>query len=323
MANKPDMKGANTGRSNQQRPRSYPWWASFIIGLVVLLWAVAAYMVTSTVANTVNVARQASQPNYIAKVVERIAEIDSTLPPGFKYQLAGSMFNVHMVNLLYQPDQTSFLISSLPPGDRRDETARTLADKMADQGIPALSNEMHIEGKGSFDIAGEKLEYVLGSADDRNGEKFGGFIGCIMLENGRTVLLYGLTPVKQAAGSTEPKSTANGGAAGTQTEKSVSSQSVPNVDADATNSEAKALNSVPSNSQDKDAATDATNMSATKVASAPAAEKSADAKSETLRTEKTSARDINTAQQAKTIKQETSFNMNAAIELLSAIKKFK
>lgn len=222
MAKKPKKKKEEKPAQKTALPKPYPWWAKLLVCLSVLTFGGLAIFFSLTVYSAVTMVRQAQDPVFIATALKSICKID-TLPPGFKYQLAASVFGANMVYLVHEPDGSGFMLGVLPPTEKRDENARVLADSMADQGIPSVARELKILDKGAIDVAGEKLEYVLGEAPDQSGNQIGGFIGCAILKDRRALLVYGVTPGKK---NREKPAQENGVKLSSETEHSVFNMAV-------------------------------------------------------------------------------------------------
>ncbi|MBX9687447.1 MAG: hypothetical protein K2X27_12140 [Candidatus Obscuribacterales bacterium] len=205
MAKKPKNKGKKDAGEKAAGKGSlpYPWWARFVVLLALLIGIGFASVFASAMLAGVKMVRQAQDPAFIAKSLEEIADFQKPLPEGFKYQLAASAFNANMVTLTYEPDGSGFMLGVLPAAEKRSETARQMADQLADKGIPNVSDELKIEKRDSMKIGGETLEYVLGSAPDSKGHKVGGFIGCTLLKDGRAFLVYGVGPQAASNGASE------------------------------------------------------------------------------------------------------------------------
>lgn len=351
MAKKPNKKSKDKEKENpkdkdtkpqSQKPEKkggggYPWWAKLIVGFVAIGWIAFAASMSSALATAVTMVRQATEPAYIASTAAQIAHFENQLPPGFKYQFAGSLFNVHLVNIAYAPDGSLFLLSSLPPSERHDETSRSMADKMAEQGIPAISNNLKVEDKGSLVVGGEKLEYVLGVAADKRGHKNGGMIGCILLKNGRTILVYGLTPDKSnsesdSTGRTETVSTTQQGSgsnsnSGTDTRSGTDDRKPDSEDTGSSTITVSGDSSMEGALDTSKTDPDLTNSESGKTKTESSSAKSeSGAKAESSGAKADTGEANSKSSEAKTesgdAKKKILFNMDAAEKLLSAIKSF-
>lgn len=176
-----------------QKSQAYPWWAKLAVTLALLSWLGLSIVFTMSMSSGVQMVKHATDPVYIAEAVKKIADIEE-LPAGFKYQMAASVFNANMVTIIHESDGSGFMLGVLPASEKRNESARQLADTMADQGIPSIANELKIEGRNNLEVAGQKLDYVLATAVGKDKRNVGCFIGCAVLKDKRALLVYGVTP---------------------------------------------------------------------------------------------------------------------------------
>lgn len=188
---KKDSGKKSEAPAEESRSAGYPWWARITVGLVVFFWGGIALSFIVGMSTAVAMMRDAPKPEFIKETLAKVVRIDE-LPKGFKYQFAVSAMGANMVALVHEPEQTFFLLSALPKTEQ-GETSRTLADKLSDQFIPSISADPRIDKKGDMIVAGETLEYLLGSSSDRQGRKLGGFIGSTVFKNRSAFLAYGFT----------------------------------------------------------------------------------------------------------------------------------
>lgn len=187
----------------------YPLWAKLAVAYIVIVWCGIIALVGTGINIGVHIIHNARDPAYIEANINKLARFDK-LPDGFTptFAIVNPEFNMNLAALTYKPDGTGFMLGILPQSEIRDRNAKQIAESLADSGIPNVSNELSVEKKGSAQIAGETLEYVIGTASDRPDNKIACFIGCAILKDKRVFLVYGLTPAKEGGqnnGQSQPE----------------------------------------------------------------------------------------------------------------------
>lgn len=173
-----------------------PAWTKIIMAVAIVTWIGAVYGTTSLLVYSFDTAKQATNPAYITKTMNAICKLE--LGKNFQAQLAIGLPPLQMVSLAYKPDGTTFMIGCMPPSERTERSTREIANDLADHGNPYLFDNFKIEKESSRKVAGETLEYSLGAAEDKEGQIVGAFVGCIVPQGKKTVIVvYGLSPTQK------------------------------------------------------------------------------------------------------------------------------
>ena len=195
MAKKPKKKDREKQAKEPEEVRMtkspYPLWARAIVTVTALFWLALSGLFAWGFGSTVVLVKQARQPEFIKQTLSRIAQFKS-LPEGFESQFAVSIYPLELVQIRYLPDNSDFFLSCWYPLDKRKETSRQIVDKLAENFLPSSSSRSKLDGSDSIPVAGKTLEYVLGSADDPEGDRLGCMVGGIVLPDGRTFVSYGV-----------------------------------------------------------------------------------------------------------------------------------
>lgn len=176
--------------------RTLPFWAKLTSCLVVGGYVTAVIVITQGLAYMIDTSRRAGDPVYIAQVLNSICDM-SEWPEGFHCELAVNLFNVqNMITVNHKADGTSLLLGTMPPEPALSDPQK-LVDTLAGRGNPYVFREFKVDKAGAEIVAGQKFEYVMGPARDRDGRSGSGLIGCAMPQGKKkVVVLYGFTPAR-------------------------------------------------------------------------------------------------------------------------------
>ncbi len=170
-----------------------PLWAKalltfFVVGLLATVVG-AAYLA----AWLGEIPKRSADPEYINKVINSIAKIDS-LPGNFE-RVNGveiGAFGASTVLLRYGPDGTTFWLMRTP--SPRDESARQTVDQGAEMAMNGKGTKMTVTAKGAEPVAGEQMEWIQGPATVE-GHKIQEFVGVVALKDKHSrISLIGTTP---------------------------------------------------------------------------------------------------------------------------------
>lgn len=175
-----------------------PAWSKILVGTVLACGMTGIIGSIGLVYYFNETAKQATNPAYISNIAKSIADFPEQLPDGFSYQLAATVFGANLLTILHKPDNTILMIGMKPqPADTPEIKAREITNDLADKGIPNVTDEIQIDKSGSEPVAGQTLEYVIGSSSDRDGHPVSSMIGCIAVKDKKKlVLIYGLSQSK-------------------------------------------------------------------------------------------------------------------------------
>lgn len=196
MAKKPKKK--KEGKQSAEATvavLSYPFWAKFVVAVVIFSWCGFAALFSGGLYASVQFLQKATDPVYVAQKAKTVADFAYPLPDGFKYTFTGSMLNFNVVTVMYEPDGSVFVIGTKPIAEMKTDDARKVVDNPGEFNLPYLYVDMKVESKGSMEVGGRTLEYVAGSATDQKERTMGSFIGCAMLKDKNSALIvYAITP---------------------------------------------------------------------------------------------------------------------------------
>ncbi len=177
-----------------------PLWAKAAVGLSTVLWVGLTAVSGLGIHSGIKMVRQATNPAYIAKNIEKIAHFSNGIPLGFKPQWCASTADATIASVANEKDQTQFfLIAAKPQGEQQAETAKQLTAELASSGMNGISRPLKIKSSNSMQVGGETMEYVLGSSFDQDSDKTDSFLGSVVLKDKRAIAFYGMTPPKQGS----------------------------------------------------------------------------------------------------------------------------
>jgi hypothetical protein len=180
------MESASTDRSG------LPTWAKFVIATVVITVSFGFVFVLSSVIFIANF----SNPVVVKKVANSILQLDTPLPPGFKYAGAFDLLDFKMAALLHFPDNLELILLSMPS----TKSSATLEDHMSSAFLkPAISSATGSNTafaaslKGGERIANKQFTYAIGTLHDKTGRMIPALIGFFSpSQNAHATILIGV-----------------------------------------------------------------------------------------------------------------------------------
>lgn len=181
---------SNTGGERQ----GLPTWAKVLIGLVVagaigvvIIVAIAAFFL-------VNSFKQAQDPVAIAKVADQIGTFQNPLPDGYKYMMGLNLAGIETLTVEHKPDEQIIFVIAYP---KADQDANSVVERISQTGVNTGQTSAKFEkvtGRGTEQVAGEQMPYIVGTLVDKSGSHEGMF-GCIIPRGkNKTVLIYAAEP---------------------------------------------------------------------------------------------------------------------------------
>ncbi len=180
--------------TSEAKKGGLPTWAKILIGLVVVgTIGVVAFLV-GIVLFFGNMSKQATDPAYISRVVKSVAVVQDPLPQGFQYQMAIEIMGANMFIVNHKPDNLQLIMGMMPPSDKKEDSAESMTQELSRKGIPNVGTSFEVTGKGVETVAGEQMPYVLGTTQDKTGQKIEGLIGAILTkDHKKAILFYGIS----------------------------------------------------------------------------------------------------------------------------------
>jgi len=183
--------------TSEAKKGGFPTWAKILIGVVVVGIIGSIALAVGMVFFFQNMVKQSQDPVAIAKTAKSIATFADPLPSGYKFSMALDIAGIKTVTVEHQSDSQMLTFMSFP---KKDETSdpQALVDKLYETGIQthqtsAKFNE--VKKKGSMDVAGETMPYIVGEMQSDSGKKFQGMVGCIIPKGkSETFFVYGMQP---------------------------------------------------------------------------------------------------------------------------------
>lgn len=201
MAKKPKKKDvrqlqakAQTGSppSFAEAARPFPLWAKLLIAFVIVGQIGLLTFFCSAMIGMVDLLKQSVDPVYVKERARLIVELPDPLPKGFEYRMGFAVTSSGVVSIVYQPDQTEFMIGAPPEQDLT--SARQRVDNFIENGIPNVTGTLKVEEKSTLDVGGKTFEFTRATAGDGGKNSTAVFIACTVLPNRRSILLFGRTP---------------------------------------------------------------------------------------------------------------------------------
>lgn len=199
------------------KAKKFPLWATFLILLVLLSYAGVYAFGIAVIQTAQRLARELVDPDNIRMAAASIGQMPDSLPDGYSYRVGMSVneeevkkwlglasspqrlkelskTGFNFIAVEHSPDGQQVVIVSSPQEEPKN--AKEILKATSELGINAGRPNAHfkeIEKQGELEIAGERMAYISGEAEDATGNKMQGLIGCIVPRNShRTITVYGL-----------------------------------------------------------------------------------------------------------------------------------
>ncbi len=183
-------------QSENVTKKRLPTWAKLVIGLVLAAMISTSLLIFGMAVFFQKVAKEAQDPNALINCAREIANIETPLPPGYKFSMGFGMFGINTITVDHQPDNQMIILISYP--SKGDENAQVLVDKLYDSGLntpQASARFQEVKEKAQTTVGGENMPYIVGVMEDKSGTKFEGLVGCICSKKAqKSILVYGMQP---------------------------------------------------------------------------------------------------------------------------------
>jgi hypothetical protein len=183
--------------TQEEIKKRLPVWAKILIALVIVGIVGGTTLAISAVVFMQKVHHDSTDPQMIAKAAGAIATFAEPLPKGYKYLLGyqNAMPKFALLTINHEGGQSLMLLKY---SARDDVNADTLVDRTYETGFStpqAFAKFESVINKGTLEVGGDKMPYLLGNMTDQEGHKLQGLFACVVKKKDHDVVcLYGIQP---------------------------------------------------------------------------------------------------------------------------------
>lgn len=174
--------------------RKLPGWAKVLIALVIIGIVGLTTIAVGGVYFAQKIYRDSMDPAMIQKAAHEIAKFSEPLPQGYKYLMGFSNKSLGINLLAIDNKGDQFLMLLKYP--EKEEDAAKLVDRSYETGFStpqATAKFESVKGRGTLDVGGASMPYILGNMSDQDGRKLQGLVGCVVKKDTHeALLLYGV-----------------------------------------------------------------------------------------------------------------------------------
>jgi len=165
-----------------------------LIGLTLAGMVAIAVSIAGGIWFLKDIASKAKDPQYMQQTANRIARFAEPLPPGFRFTSAFGLLGYNLVTVEQPARHQLFIFMSYPINE--DLKPEELIERMYKTGLNTPGTRARFVARdeaAEWQVAGQKMPYIIARMTDHEGNSYPGFLGCLILNKGqRCVLVYGM-----------------------------------------------------------------------------------------------------------------------------------